>query len=90
MNLRTLHRVVGLLTAPLMVITAFGGTVLLFRRTGWYERRGDFRGVIQDLHNYEIIASYIGAVAAVMMVVVAATGVALFVQIRRRKRKARR
>jgi uncharacterized iron-regulated membrane protein len=88
MTLRSVHRVIGLATAPLMIITAVAGLILLYRKTGIYERGGEFRSAMQRLHNYELFAPYVGTVASVLMVAVAVTGVALYWQIRARRRNA--
>jgi hypothetical protein len=71
-----------------MIITALAGLILLYRKAGLYERNGEFREAVQNLHNYELLAPYVGTVAAALMVAVAITGVAVFCQIHLRKRKA--
>ena len=88
MKLRAIHRVLGLVTAPFMIVTALCGLVLLYRKTGLYERNGEFRETVQNLHNYELLTPYVGTVAAVLMTALAITGVAVFCQMRLRKRKA--
>lgn len=88
MKLRIVHRVMGLIAAPLFVITAVCGIILLYRKTGLYERNGEFRQSIQHLHNFEIVAPYIGTLVAGLMLAMAVTGVVLFWQSYARRRKA--
>lgn len=90
MKLRLFHRWVALVASPLIIISSIGGGILLLRKTGLYERRGGFRDTIQNLHNYEIIADYLGLVAVVLILTVAVTGLWLFVQMAVRKARSRR
>ena len=89
MKLRLVHRVLGLIAAPAMIVTAICGLILLYRKTGLYERAGEFRETVEHLHNYEIVAPYIGTLAAVLMIAVACTGLALLGQVFLRRRGAR-
>ncbi|NLX57452.1 MAG: PepSY domain-containing protein [Phycisphaerae bacterium] len=89
MRLRIVHRFLGVAAAPLMIVTAACGMVLLFRKTGMYERNGEFREFIQRLHNFEIVAPYVGTLVAVLMMAIAVTGVALWWQSHARQRKSR-
>lgn len=88
MKLRLVHRVLGLIAAPVMIITAVCGILLLYRKTGLYERAGEFRQTVQHLHNYEVVAPYVGTLAALLMIAMACTGLALMLQlfVRRHKR----
>ena len=88
MKLRFAHRVLGLISAPVMIVTAICGMLLLYRKTGLYERAGEFRETVEHLHNYEIVAPYVGTIAAVLMIAMACTGMALGLQIHARRRKA--
>ena len=87
MKLRIVHRTMGLIAAPLMIVTAVCGLLLLYRKTGLYEREGEFRESIEHLHNYEIVAPYVGTLLSVLMIAVAVTGVAILLQVRARRRK---
>jgi len=81
MKLRLAHRVLGLIAAPVMIVTAICGMLLLYRTTGLYERAGEFRETIEHLHNFEIIAPYVGTLAALLMIAMACTGLALMLQV---------
>lgn len=88
MKLRLVHRVLGLIAAPLMIVTAICGLLLLYRKTGLYERAGEFRETVEHLHNYEIVAPYVGTLAAVLMIAMACTGLALMMQVYLRRHRA--
>lgn len=85
-NLRKWHRIVGIVAAPLFLITAVGGTVLLLRKTGWLER--EFVHDMEKLHNLEIIGPYVGLITVAAMFFMAITGVILFILIAAAKRRA--
>jgi uncharacterized iron-regulated membrane protein len=72
----------------MFVVTAICGLILLYRKTGLYERNGEFRQAMQHLHNFEIVAPYVGTIVAGLMLAMAFTGVALFWQPYARKRKS--
>jgi uncharacterized iron-regulated membrane protein len=86
MWIRTVHRWVGLVLSPFLLITAVAGGLLLWRRAMSLDLRHD----LIDLHNYEVIGNYVGAVVAGGLVVMVATGVALRVQMWRRQRRSHR
>jgi uncharacterized iron-regulated membrane protein len=81
MRLRIVHRVLGLIAAPVMIVTATCGMLLLYRKTGLYELDGEFHQTVEHLHNYEIIAPYVGTPAALLMIAMACTGLALMLQV---------
>ena len=87
MRLRLVHRVLGLIAAPVMIVTAICGILLLYRKTGLYERAGEFRQTVVYLHNYEIIAPYVGTLAALLMIAMACTGLALMLQLHVRRHR---
>lgn len=78
--LRKVHRVVGLLSAPFIIISSLGGGILLLRKTGLYERKGAFREMIQGIHHYEVIMPYMGLAAVGFMLLASITGIVLFLQ----------
>ena len=82
---RQWHTFIGLSSSPFILISAICGGLLLFRKTGLYERRGAFRETIQRLHSYEILLTYEGVVAVVLMILTAVTGVVLYCQMYRRR-----
>jgi uncharacterized iron-regulated membrane protein len=87
--LRKLHRVVGLIFAPFFLVTAGTGGILLFRR---YFGAKIHHNLLQ-WHNWEGLnryVSYSGVLLATGLAFMAVTGVALWIQIALRKRRARR
>ena len=82
---RQWHGLIGLVSAPFMLVTAVCGGLLLLRKSGLYERQGPFRNAIQRLHSYEILLPYVGLVAAVLMILTAVTGVVLYYRTHRRR-----
>ncbi len=82
---RQWHGLIGLLSAPFILITAACGGLLLLRKIGVYERQGPFRNAIQRLHSYEILLPYVGLIAAVLMILAAVTGLVLYYQMHRRR-----
>ena len=86
--LRKLHRRVGLLLAPLLLVTAIAGGLLLFRTRGWYDwETGSF---LKDLHNYHVVGLFMGVIVAAGLAFMAITGPMLYLQVWLRKRKARK
>lgn len=84
--LRKLHRIVGLIFAPFFFITAVTGGILLFRKFYGYQTKES----LLEWHNWEGLAQYIGALLAAALSFMAVTGVALWLQVQLRKRRARR
>jgi uncharacterized iron-regulated membrane protein len=89
-KLRALHRIVGLVCAPLLITTSVCGALLLLRKTGLYERKGAFREVIQSLHSYELILPYVGLIACGLMLIVTITGLLLVLGARRQQSTSKR
>lgn len=80
---RKWHRITALASAPFTLISAVCGGLLLFRKTGLYERRGPFRETIQRLHSFEIILPYVGVIAVALMILATVTGLVLYFRGRR-------
>lgn len=85
MFLRKLHRTVGVIFAPFLLLTAVAGTLLLLRRTGLYGY--DTREILLGLHNWEIVAGYIGIVLASALAFMAITGSVIFLKMKMRRRR---
>ncbi|NQT92228.1 MAG: hypothetical protein HQ559_05670 [Lentisphaerae bacterium] len=83
MNIRKLHRAVGLVLAPFFLLTAFTGMALLWRKAGVYG--SDTKGILLGLHNWEIAARYIGVILAMGLICMAVTGLLMLIQQGRRK-----
>ena len=88
MNLRKMHRTVAILFSPFLLLTATSGAVLLFRKAGLYEYRVE--DALLGLHNWEIVAHYVGLVLAAGLITIVVTGVTIFTQMQVRVRRARR
>ena len=83
MNIRKLHRAVGLVFAPFFLLTALTGIALLWRKAGVYG--SDTKGILLGLHSWEIAAKYIGVVLATGLICMAVTGLVMVVQQRKRE-----
>lgn len=86
-TVRRVHRLLAIIAAPFILISATGGGILLLRVAQIYDRRGDFRGTVQRIHNYEIIARYIGLIAVAFMLAAAISGLILYFKTARIGRK---
>ncbi len=86
MTLRKLHRMIAVVFAPFILLTAITGGMLLWRHTGAYEF--GTMNVLFGLHNWEIVANYVGTILAVGMMVTALTGLTLWAQVIGNKRRA--
>ena len=85
MNIRKVHRAVGVAFAPFFLVTSFTGMALLWRKAGVYG--SGVKDTLLGLHNWEIAARYVGVVLAAGVVCMVATGLAMLVQGRKRGRQ---
>ena len=83
MNIRKLHRSVGLMFAPFFLITALTGMALLWRKAGVYGP--DIKSFLIGIHNWEIAARYIGVILATGLIFMVVTGSLIFIKLIRRK-----
>lgn len=88
MWLRRVHRIVGLVFGPLLAITAGAGGLLAAADAGGFGGY-PFRRFLKHLHNYESLSLWLGVVVGVVLLLLAATGWALWWQTFLRKRRAR-
>nr|VFK46701.1 MAG: hypothetical protein BECKTC1821E_GA0114239_106811 [Candidatus Kentron sp. TC] len=72
MNMRKVHRAVGLVFSPFFLLTAVTGIILLWRKAEVYG--SDVKGILIGLHNWEIAAKYIGVILAAGLIYMAITG----------------
>lgn len=86
-TLRRVHKLVAVLASPFIIISALAGGLLLLRTTGLYQPTGDFHQFLRGIHNYEIVAVYVGLIPVVLMLAAAITGLMLFARPYRKKRK---
>jgi hypothetical protein len=91
--LRRIHRLVGIIMAPLLTLTALvGATMVLLARfdpnteiVGFETRR-----LLTDIHNYRIASDAATLILASGVLTMTSTGTALWLQSVLRKRKSRR
>ena len=84
MQLRKLHRTIGIFLAPFFMITALGGGFLLYRKI-WNNYQ--LEATVKSIHNYEVIYSYVGTIVALSLLAMAITGTMIWFQIRRALKK---
>jgi len=84
MQLRKLHRTIGIFLAPFFMITALGGGFLLYRRI-WNDIQ--LESTVKSIHNYEIIVNYAGTIVALSLLAMAITGTMIWFQIRKALKK---
>jgi len=83
MIIRKIHRTIGIIWAPFFLLTASTGILLLFRNTGLYSI--ETLKILIGLHNWEIVANYVGIILAIGLISMAISGILLFLQIQMRK-----
>ncbi|MGR3318723.1 MAG: hypothetical protein ACUZ8O_09605 [Candidatus Anammoxibacter sp.] len=83
MQLRKIHRIVGIIYAPFFLITAITGIILLWRKAGVYGK--GTKGVLQGMHNWEIVSSYIGVILAIGLIWMSITGIIIFIKLCKKK-----
>ena len=84
MQLRKLHRTIGIFLAPFFMITALGGGFLLYRKI-WNDYQ--LETTVKSIHNYEIIVNYAGTIVALSLLAMAITGTMLWLQIHKALKK---
>jgi uncharacterized iron-regulated membrane protein len=84
MNIRKFHRTVGCIFAPFFLMTATTGIILLWRKAGLYSK--ETTGLLLGLHNWELVAKYIGVILAFSLITMASTGLSMLLQQWNRKR----
>jgi uncharacterized iron-regulated membrane protein len=87
MNLRQIHRIIGLLFAPFFILTAVTGMVLLWRKTGVYGK--ETKEFLLGIHNWEIGAEYVGIILSLGLFCMAVTGFIILIQTHRRRKNIR-
>lgn len=71
-----LHRIVGLIFAPLLVFAGITAIPLFWRKDGLYSE--SVKEFLVSLHTWEIGAKYIGIVLALALLTISISGLALF------------
>lgn len=82
MNIRKLHRKVGMIFSPFFLLTAVTGILLLWRKAGVYGP--ETKKLLLGFHNWEIGAKYIGVILALGLLLMTITGLALLIQSRKK------
>ncbi len=72
MNVRKLHRSIGLVFSPFFLLTALTGIALLWRKSDLYGY--ETKGLLLGLHNWEIAVQYIGVILAGALIFMNVTG----------------
>lgn len=85
MNVRKLHRTVGLIFAPFFLITGLSGAVLLWRSDGVYGR--ETKGLLLGFHNWEMAAAHVGVILAAALIAMVITGLVMLAQMHLRNRR---
>jgi uncharacterized iron-regulated membrane protein len=83
MNIRKLHRYIGLIFAPFFLLTSFTGIALLWRKAEVYAP--NTKDLFIGLHNWEIVAKYSGVILALGLIFMVVTGIIIIIQLSRRK-----
>jgi uncharacterized iron-regulated membrane protein len=83
-QLRKLHRTIGIFLAPFFIITALCGGFLLYR---WIWNDTKLESTIKSIHNYEIIVRYAGTIVALSLIAMAITGTMIWFQVRKAQKK---
>jgi uncharacterized iron-regulated membrane protein len=73
--IKALHKTLGLICAPFFILTALTGLVLLWRKSGMYGK--ETKDLLLGLHNWELAASYVGAILAAALILMVLTGLAM-------------
>ena len=87
MRLRQVHRWVGMTFAPFFLLTATAGMLLLWRRTHLYA--DDTKGLLLGLHNWEIVADYVGVLLAGALCFMTVSGCMIAIGMKRRRGRAK-
>jgi hypothetical protein len=84
MQLRKIHRTIGIFLAPFFMITALCGGFLLYRKL-WNDYQ--LETTVKSIHNYEIVFNYVGTIVALSLLAMAITGTMIWLQIRKALKK---
>lgn len=85
MLIRKLHRYGGMLAAPIMLITAITGTILLLEESGWFDK--EFVESLVPIHNFSFISLHLGFILPVIMLYMVITGAIISISIYKRKKQ---
>ena len=74
--IKKLHKTLGLVATPFLLLTSVTGVALLFRKDEMYSK--ETKELMLGLHNWEIAAKYVGAVLAAVLIVMVLTGLMMW------------
>jgi uncharacterized iron-regulated membrane protein len=74
-DLILLHRKVGIVFAPFLILTSLTGVILLFRKDGLYSK--EVKNILIGLHNWELGAKYVGIILALGLIFLSVSGLIL-------------
>lgn len=83
MKLRTFHRRLALILSPFLILTSLTGIALLFRKSDMYGK--PIKELMIGLHNWEIVAPYIGAILGFALLALTISGLLIFFKTPKRK-----
>ncbi|MGR3221275.1 MAG: hypothetical protein ACUZ8H_15880 [Candidatus Anammoxibacter sp.] len=83
MQLRKIHRIIGIIYAPFFLITAITGMILLLRKVGLYGK--GTKDFLLGMHNWEAVSSYVGVTLAIGLIWMSITGIIIFIKHCKRK-----
>lgn len=83
MNIRKLHRKIGLILSPFFLLTAVTGILLLWRKAGVYGT--ETKNLLLGFHNWEIAAKYVGVILALGLIMMTVTGLSMLIKSWKRK-----
>ncbi len=75
MNLRKIHKTLGVYIAPLLLLVSVTGLALLGRKDNLYGP--ETQRLLIGLHTWEVAAKYTGGILAVGLITMATTGLIL-------------
>jgi len=78
MKIRKIHRFCAITFSPFLLLLAFSGSLLLFRKVGLYSK--DIQVLILSVHTWEIIAPYLGIILGLGVMVIVVTGIIIFLK----------
>lgn len=80
--MRQIHRKIGIILAPFLIILSISGITLLFRKTEIYSR--ETKSFLVSLHTWEIIMPYIGMILGLGVLFMSISGMYMYFKTKKR------
>ncbi len=80
--MRNIHKKIGIILAPFLIILSISGMVLLFRKTELYGK--ETKSFLVSLHTWEIIMPYIGIFLGLGVLFMSISGMYMYFKARKR------